>query len=50
MGGMLIRYPEFNNALEEFYSNRAEKVVAERWFEEHEYGSGDVDDDPSTWQ
>jgi len=41
---------EFNNALEEFYSNRAEKFIAEKWIEEHDYGSGDLDDDPSTWR
>lgn len=46
---VLIRCSEFNNALDAFYSNHAEKVVAERWFEEHDYGSGDVDGDPSTW-
>jgi len=40
---------EFNSILEEFYSDCAEKVVAEQWFEEHDYGSGGVDDDPNTW-
>lgn len=47
--GTLTFCSEFNSALEGFYSDRAEKVVAEQWFEEHDYGSGDVDDDPSTW-
>ena len=40
---------EYNNALDELYSKYAEKTLAEKWVEEHDYNSGDADDDPSTW-
>ena len=45
----LIFCLEFNNALDGLHSNHAEKVVAKKWFEEHDYSSGGVDDEPSTW-
>ena len=42
-------HPEYNNALNGFYSKYAEKTLVEKWLEEHDYNSGDADDDPSTW-
>lgn len=41
--------PEYNGALDEFYSKHAEKILADKWLDEHDYNSGDADDDPSTW-
>lgn len=46
----LIFFLEFNGALDMFYSNRVEKIIAEKWLEEHEYDSAGADDDPSSWR